>query len=67
MIEAIILIVIVAVAVWYLLRRFTAAVKAENPSCGCGGCEGCPAGPVKIEEKLSTDCNCNEKQDEEDR
>ncbi len=45
MIETIILILIVVVAVWYLFRRFTLALRAKNPSCGCGSCESCPAAP----------------------
>ncbi|MFP4226128.1 MAG: hypothetical protein ACLFRF_05320 [Desulfobacterales bacterium] len=43
MIEALILIVIVAVAVCYLLRRFMAAIRAEHPACGLDSCENCPA------------------------
>ena len=43
MIEALILIVIVAVAVFYLLRRFMAAIRAEHSACGCDSCENCPA------------------------
>ncbi len=47
MIEAIVLTIIVSLAVWYLLRWFKAAVKAENPTCGCGGCQSCPAAAHK--------------------
>lgn len=49
--ETIIVILIVAVAVWYLYRRIVCAVKADSPSCGCGGCGGCPAQPLKKNER----------------
>lgn len=55
MIQTLIMILIVAVAVWYLYRRFRATFKAENGSCGCGGCSGCPAGPIDINLKSDSD------------
>jgi hypothetical protein len=41
--ETIIFGIVVAVAIWYLYRRFVRTVKSENPSCGCGACDSCPA------------------------
>ncbi|MFP4348353.1 MAG: FeoB-associated Cys-rich membrane protein [Thermodesulfobacteriota bacterium] len=41
--EIILVIIAVGVAVWYLYRNFARSLKAGNPSCGCGGCTGCPA------------------------
>ena len=38
-----IIVPIAAGAVWYLVRRFTKSIRSEHPSCGCGGCDGCPA------------------------
>jgi hypothetical protein len=41
--EVAIVIVIVAAAVGYLWRTIARGVKNDAPSCGCGGCDGCPA------------------------
>jgi hypothetical protein len=43
--QTIIVIVIGALAVWYLYRTFSRSVKGGPSSCGCGGCHGCPAAP----------------------
>ncbi len=39
--ESVIVILVVAVASWYLWTRFARALKNEAPSCGCGGSCGC--------------------------
>jgi hypothetical protein len=38
-------VIVVSVAVWYLVRRLLRTIKAEQPSCGCSGCDGCAAAP----------------------
>jgi hypothetical protein len=36
--ETIVLFIVVALAVGYLYRRFSSALKTKTPSCGCGEC-----------------------------
>jgi hypothetical protein len=54
-VETLILIVSVAVAVCYLIRRFMAAIRAEHPACGCGCCEICPAAGKNKSDHRETD------------
>jgi len=63
LIQTLIMILIVAAAVWYLYRRFTATFRSQNRSCGCGGCDGCPAEPVEPAGK--SDCACPSGHEEE--
>jgi hypothetical protein len=65
MIQTLIMILIVAAAVWYLYRRFSATLRSENASRGCGGCDGCPAGPATISEK--TECSRPGHEEENDK
>jgi hypothetical protein len=36
--ELIIILIICALACWYLFRRFSRAFKSDRPSCGCDEC-----------------------------
>jgi hypothetical protein len=36
--DTIVLFIVVALAVGYLYRRFSSALKTKTPSCGCGEC-----------------------------
>ena len=63
MTDNIILILIGAAAAWYLVRRCKATLKNENPSCGCGGCDNCPAKPINIE-KMPSSSRCSIEKDE---
>jgi hypothetical protein len=44
--ETILIILICATAVWVLYRRIRKTVKTGRSGCGCGLCEGCPAGTL---------------------
>ena len=44
-----------AIAVWYLYRRLIGAWKTDRPTCGCGGCEGCPVAPKPDSEQKRPD------------
>jgi hypothetical protein len=43
--EIIVVIIISALAVWYLYRRFRIMYKGDQSSCGCSGCDSCAAAP----------------------
>lgn len=50
--QIIIVIAIVAVAVWYLYRRFRRIVDPGQPACGCGCGKSCTShSPVKCGEE----------------
>ncbi len=55
MIQTIIVMLMVAAAVWYLFHWFRAAFKAENSCTGCGGCSGiCHNIPEPAEDAAKT-------------
>ena len=41
--ELLLVLLVFGAAVWYLFRRFRRSISSDNPSCACGGCDGCPA------------------------
>ncbi len=48
-INTILVVIVVALAVFYLFRHFSAVVKQEKTGCGCGECEGsCGTTPCDI-------------------
>ena len=69
--ETTLLVLIGAAAGWYLYRRFTKPLKADNAACGCGGCGGCssdsalgdkvspdPKAPDQNQDRAA-DCSCH--------
>jgi hypothetical protein len=52
--ETIVVILIVALAVWYLYRTFSKSFKGGQSSCGCGGCDGCSNAPQGDNKKAAS-------------
>ncbi len=46
-IQTIVVILVFALAVWYLYRRFKGIADPSQSDCGCSGCGGCSSGPQR--------------------
>lgn len=49
--ETVTIVLIAATPLGYLIRRFAKSVRSEQPSCGCGGCDGCPAAADNLQSR----------------
>lgn len=52
--QTIIVIVILAITLFFMVRGITRRLRGKGPSCGCSSCSGCP----KTGEQQ---CHCKEK------
>jgi hypothetical protein len=59
--DTLIVLVIVAVAAFFVIRRLVRQYRASDTACGCsGGCEGCKSAPTGLGNYApGKDANCS--------